>query len=86
MADSGYFLGIDIGTNSIGYAATDSEYSLKKLHGEPVWGVHLFDSALTCSERRTFRTARRRLERRKQRIRLLRELMDGLRKGEWKLA
>ena len=75
MADSGYFLGIDIGTNSIGYAATDSEYTLKKLHGEPVWGVHLFDSALTCSERRTFRTARRRLERRKQRIRLLRELM-----------
>lgn len=38
-----YFLGLDIGTDSIGYAAVDETYSLLKFRGEPVWGVSLFD-------------------------------------------
>ena len=67
------FLGLDIGTNSVGWAVTDDSYKLQKFHGELMWGVHLFDEAQQSAERRGFRTARRRLERRKQRIALLQE-------------
>lgn len=38
-----YFLGLDIGTNSVGYAVTNPDYTLQKYKGEPIWGVHLFD-------------------------------------------
>ena len=73
---SNYFVGLDIGTNSVGYAATDENYKLIKYHQQPVWGVHLFESAKLAEERRTFRAARRRLDRRQQRIQLLRELFS----------
>lgn len=69
-----YYVGLDIGTNSVGYAATDENYNLLKYRQHPVWGVHLFDSAQLAQERRTHRAARRRLDRRQQRIQLLREL------------
>lgn len=69
-----YFLGLDIGTDSVGYAAADENYGLLKFHGEPMWGVTLFDEAQLNQERRTFRTARRRLDRRQQRVDLLGEL------------
>lgn len=67
------FLGLDIGTESIGWAVTSPEYTLKKYNGKALWGVHLFKNADTAAERRGFRSARRRLERKKQRIMLLRE-------------
>ena len=73
-AKGNYFVGLDIGTNSVGYAVTDEQYELLKYKQHPMWGVHLFDSAKQASERRAFRTARRRLDRRPQRIQLLREL------------
>ena len=69
-----YYLGLDIGTDSIGYAATDKAYDLLKLHGEPAWGVTIFDEAALSTERRAFRTARRRLDRRQQRVDLIRDL------------
>ncbi len=69
-----YFVGLDIGTNSIGYAATDTNYNPLKYQSHPVLGVHLFETAKLAAERRTFRAARRRLDRRQQRIQLLREL------------
>ncbi len=72
--NKGYFLGLDIGTNSVGYAVTDDEYNLLKFKGEPVWGVTVFDEASTGETRRAFRTARRRLDRRKQRVQLINEL------------
>lgn len=68
-----YFLGLDIGTNSIGWAVTSPDYTLAKHNGKTLWGVHLFEDAKTAEERRGFRSSRRRLERRKQRIKLLRE-------------
>ena len=37
-------------------------------------GVTLFDEAVQCAERRAFRTARRRLDRRQQRVQLIKEL------------
>lgn len=69
-----YFIGLDIGTDSVGYAVTDENYNLCKFKGEPMWGVTLFEEAKTSAERRAFRTARRRLDRKQQRIKLLAEL------------
>lgn len=69
-----YYLGLDIGTDSVGYAVTDSQYTLKKYHGEPAWGVTIFDAASQAAERRTYRVNRRRLDRRQQRVQLLQEL------------
>ncbi|MCR5523982.1 MAG: type II CRISPR RNA-guided endonuclease Cas9 [Clostridia bacterium] len=69
-----YYLGLDIGTDSVGYAVTDKEYNLLKFHGEPAWGVTIFDEASLNTERRSFRTSRRRLDRRQQRVNLIQEL------------
>ena len=72
-----YFVGFDIGTNSIGYAVSDTSYDLIKYQQHPMWGVHLFETAESAEKRRTHRAARRRLDRRQQRVQLLRELFSG---------
>lgn len=74
MEKKKYYLGLDIGTDSVGYSVTDKEYNLLKFHGEPAWGVTVFDEAALCDEQRSFRTARRRLDRRQQRVTLIQEL------------
>lgn len=66
-----YYLGLDVGTNSIGWAVTDENYNVPKFKGNAMWGVRLFEEAQGAAERRTQRTARRRLARRKQRLLLL---------------
>lgn len=72
-----YYVGLDIGTDSIGWAVTDSDYNLLKAKGKDMWGSYLFDAADTAEERRACRTARRRVARTGQRIKLLQELFDG---------
>ncbi len=74
--EQNYFLGLDIGTDSVGYAVTDTtkEYNLLKYKGEPMWGVTLFEEAGHADERRAHRTARRALDRRQQRVKLIQEL------------
>ena len=74
MSTKDYYLGLDIGTNSAGYAVTDEEYHLLKFKGEPMWGSHVFEEGRQCAERRGFRTGRRRLDRRQQRVRLVQEI------------
>lgn len=74
MVDEKIFWGLDIGTDSIGWAVTNSEYKLKKYKNNLMWGVHLFDEAKQSAKRRASRTTRRRYDRRKQRIILLQEL------------
>lgn len=69
-----YYLGLDIGTDSVGYAVTDEEYHVLKFHGKSMWGSRLFETAKTAEERRQFRTGRRRIQRRTDRIQLLQEL------------
>ena len=69
-----YYIGLDIGTNSVGWAVTDENYRVQKFKGNGMWGVSLFDEANQAADRRTFRTARRRNDRKKQRILLLQEL------------
>ncbi len=74
MDTKDYYLGLDIGTGSVGWAITDEEYRLKKVHGKTLWGSRLFETAHTAEERRVFRASRRRLARRHNRIELLQEL------------
>ena len=69
-----YYIGLDCGTESVGFAVTDTEYNVIKFNGKAIWGAHLFDEAKTAAERRGFRAARRRLERKKERIRLVQSL------------
>ncbi len=69
-----YYLGLDIGTNSVGWAATNENYQLCKFRKKELWGIRLFENGDTAAERRTNRNTRRRLDRRKQRIKLLQML------------
>jgi CRISPR-associated endonuclease Csn1 len=71
-----YYLGLDIGTDSVGWAVTDLDYNIQKFNGKAMWGIRLFEAGETAAERRVFRTTRRRIQRRKQRIELLQELFD----------
>lgn len=63
-----YYLGLNIGTNSVGWAVTDENYNLCKFGGKRMWGIRLFDGAQTAEERRMNRSNRRRLSRQKQRM------------------
>lgn len=69
-----FYLGMDIGTNSVGMACTDENYRLLRAKGKDCWAVRLFPEGATAESRRLFRTARRRLERRKQRLGFLQAL------------
>lgn len=69
-----WYLGLDMGTNSLGWAVTDPSYQVIKKNGKALWGIRLFDEGMTAADRRLFRTARRRTQRRSRRIDLLQEL------------
>lgn len=69
-----YFIGFDIGTDSIGWAVTAPDYQLAKKNGKSLWGIRLFDAAQTAQDRRSHRIARRRIERRRQRLQWLQEI------------
>ena len=71
-----YYVGLDLGTGSLGWAVTDNRYNVLRAHGKSLWGVRLFESAKTSEERRGFRTGRRRLQRRNNRIELLQEIFS----------
>ncbi len=75
--NSEYYLGLDIGTDSVGWAVTDLDYNIQKFNGKAMWGIRLFEAGKTAAERRVFRTTRRRIQRRKHRIELLQELFDS---------
>ncbi|WP_314642511.1 type II CRISPR RNA-guided endonuclease Cas9 [uncultured Veillonella sp.] len=69
-----YFVGLDIGAASVGWAVTNQSYELLKFRSHKMWGSRLFDEAESAVGRRSFRSIRRRLERRKLRLKLLEEL------------
>ena len=73
MIKGDYYLGLDLGTNSVGWAVTDLEYNLLRAKGKDLWGVRLFDEAETAANRRSKRIARRRIERDKARKALLKD-------------
>ena len=69
-----YNIGLDIGTASVGWAVveTDNQKVMRK-GNKALWGVRLFDPANTAAKRRSFRSTRRRYDRRRYRISLLQE-------------
>lgn len=69
-----YYLGLDIGTESVGWAVTNPDYRLLKFGPKAMWGSRLFPLAKTSVERRTYRIARRRTQRKNQRLGLLQDL------------
>jgi len=70
-----YNIGLDIGTNSVGWAVTDENSQLLKFKKKNMWGVRLFDEGMTAASTRNYRSNRRRLQRRKNRIALLQSLI-----------
>lgn len=73
MAAFKYYLGLDMGTNSVGWAVTDLNYNLLKAKGKDLWGIREFNEASTAVERRTHRISRRRRQREQVRIGLLKD-------------
>ena len=69
-----YNIGLDIGTSSVGWAVVEvgSQKILKK-GNKALWGIRLFDEAQKADKRRSFRSTRRRYDRRRERISLLRK-------------
>ena len=68
-----YYLGLDLGTSSIGWAVTDENYRLLRAKGKDLWGIREFEEASTAVERRTHRISRRRHQRAVVRNGLLKE-------------
>ncbi|MCL2630756.1 MAG: type II CRISPR RNA-guided endonuclease Cas9 [Firmicutes bacterium] len=71
------YIGLDIGTESVGFALTDENYNVIMHKGKPCMGVRLFDEAKTASERRVLRGAKVRQGRGKFRITLLQGLFES---------
>ena len=70
-----YYIGVDIGTNSVGWAVIDENGNLLKKGKHHLWGSRLFDQA---QNRRNYRSSRRRYNKRRQRIGLLRLIMSDM--------
>ena len=72
-----YYIGLDIGTNSVGWAVSNMDYTIPKYRGNAMWGIRLFEESDTSEKRRTYRIGRRRIERRKERLNLLEILFNN---------
>ena len=72
--EQNYYLGLDMGTSSLGWAVTNEKYQLLRKKGKDLWGVRLFSEAETAAARRSHRVSRRRREREKARIAYLKEV------------
>ncbi len=72
MSMKNYNIGLDIGTTSVGWAVVEKEtFKVMKKGKKKMWGVRLFDEAVTALETRGYRSTRRRYDRRRKRIQLL---------------
>lgn len=89
MAKQKYTVGLDIGTNSVGWAVINQDFKLvsgkkhindngkQKRSRTNLWGVRLFDAAETAEDRRLKRGMRRRIARRKERLNYLRGIFQA---------
>ena len=88
MSNKPYSIGLDIGTNSVGWAVITDDYKVpskkmkvlgntdKHFIKKNLIGALLFDEGTTAEGRRLKRTARRRYTRRKNRLRYLQEIFS----------
>jgi CRISPR-associated endonuclease Csn1 len=84
-----YTIGLDIGTNSVGWAVIDDQFKLvqgkknindngnKKRSRTNLWGVRLFEEGQVAADRRSKRGLRRRIARRKERLNYLRGIFTN---------
>lgn len=89
MSNKRYTIGLDIGTNSVGWAVLDENLQLasgkkhindngkQRRSRTNLWGVRLFDAAETAENRRLKRGMRRRIARRKERLNYLRGIFQS---------
>ena len=69
-----YNIGLDIGTSSVGWAVVEEgNQKILRKGNKALWVVRLFDEAQKADKRRSFRSTRRRYDRRRERISLLRK-------------
>ena len=73
-----YYIGVDVGTNSVGWAVIDENGYLLNKGKHHLWGSRLFDQAQTAQNRRNYRSSRRRYNKRRERIRLLQMIMSDM--------
>ena len=73
--EKNYNIGLDIGVGSVGWCVTNEDSNILKRNGKNMWGARIFEEASTAKERRTYRSNRRRLRRRKERINILQSLL-----------
>ena len=52
------YLGIDLGTSSVGWAVTDENYCIRRAKGKDLWGVRLFDEAKPSVRRKLIKSIR----------------------------
>ena len=71
-----YNIGLDMGTNSVGWAVTDSAGDLLHFKKQPTWGSRLFDEGKTAADARIPRSQRRRIVRRRWRLNLLQKMFE----------
>lgn len=74
LQNKDYYIGLDMGDASVGWAVTDANYNILKFNGKALWGIRLFDSANTAASTRIFRSGRRRIDRTTWRLKMLQEL------------
>ena len=86
MENKNYSIGLDIGTNSVGWSVITDDYKVpskkmkvlgntdKRFIKKNLIGALLFDEGTTAEDRRLKRTARRRYTRRKNRLHYLQEI------------
>lgn len=77
MEKQEYYIGLDCGTDSVGWAVVKPDYTVVKKAGKSLWGVRLFDEGQPAAERRASRSTRRRTDRRKWRLKLLKEIFNS---------
>ncbi len=68
-----YNIGLDLGTNSVGWSVVDDAGQLLHFKKQPTWGSRLFDAANTAAAARAPRSQRRRYIRRRWRLDLLQD-------------
>ena len=73
MEETTYYLGLDMGTSSVGWAVTNKNYELIRKKGKDMWGIREFEVAKAAMERRMCRTGRRRRQRQIVRMGLLKD-------------
>lgn len=73
--EKNYNIGLDIGVASVGWCVTDEDNNILKKGKKHMWGSRIFTEANGASVRRNFRSNRRRIERRKERINILQSLL-----------